>query len=43
MTARLDRVEGRKVFVVGELRHDGMVTARAEGIFIRSSVDGAET
>jgi hypothetical protein len=43
MTAWLDRVEGRKVFVLGELHHDAMVTARAEGIFIRSSVDGAET
>jgi hypothetical protein len=43
MTAWLDRVDGRKVFPVGELRHDGVVTARAEGIFISSNVDGAGT
>jgi acyl-coenzyme A thioesterase PaaI-like protein len=38
MVAWLDRVEGRKVFTRGELRHDGAVTARAEGIFIRSEL-----
>jgi acyl-coenzyme A thioesterase PaaI-like protein len=36
MVAWVDRMEGRKVFTVGELSHDGAVTARAEGIFIRS-------
>lgn len=36
MVAWLDRVEGRKVFTAGELRHEGVVTARAEGVFIRS-------
>jgi acyl-coenzyme A thioesterase PaaI-like protein len=36
MSAWVDRMEGRKVFTVGELTHDGAVTARAEGIFIRS-------
>lgn len=34
LEARLDRVEGRKVFTVGTISHDGVVTARAEGIFI---------
>ena len=38
MSAWLDRVDGRKVFTVGEMRHDGEVTARAEGIFIRSDL-----
>lgn len=32
----IDRVEGRKVFTHGTIRHDGEVTARAEGIFIRT-------
>ena len=30
----LDRTEGRKVFTGGTITHDGLVTARAEGIFI---------
>lgn len=34
LTGRLDRQEGRKLFMRGELRHDGVVTADAEGIFI---------
>lgn len=34
LTGRLDREEGRKLFMRGELRHDGVVTADAEGIFI---------
>lgn len=38
MSAWIDRTEGRKVFPVGELRHNGAVTARAEGIFIRSDL-----
>jgi len=38
MSAWIDRVEGRKVYPVGELRHDGVVTARAEGIFIQSEL-----
>jgi acyl-coenzyme A thioesterase PaaI-like protein len=33
----LDRVEGRKVFTVGTISHDGMVTVRAEGVFILSA------
>jgi acyl-coenzyme A thioesterase PaaI-like protein len=33
--AWLDRVEGRKVFIRGEMRVDGEVTAEAEGVFIR--------
>lgn len=31
----IDRTEGRKVFTAGTITHDGVVTARAEGIFIR--------
>ena len=38
MEAWIDRTEGRKVFPVGELRHNGVVTARAEGVFIRSEL-----
>ena len=38
MSAWIDRIDGRKVYPVGELRHDGVVTARAEGIFIRSEL-----
>jgi hypothetical protein len=38
MSAWIERTEGRKVYPVGELRHDGVVTARAEGIFIRSEL-----
>ena len=32
--AWLDRQEGRKLHMRGEMRHDGVVTADAEGIFI---------
>lgn len=32
----IDRTEGRKVFTAGTITHDGVVTARAEGIFIRT-------
>lgn len=35
LEAWIDRTEGRKAFIVGEIRHAGEVTARAEGIFIR--------
>lgn len=35
----LDRVEGRKVHTRGELRHRGRVTAEAEGVFIRGSME----
>lgn len=41
---RLDRVEGRKAFVVGEIRLDGDVLVKCEGVFIRpadSPVDPA--
>jgi len=34
LTGRLDRQEGRKLFMQGEMRADGIVTAEAEGIFI---------
>jgi len=34
----LERVEGRKVFSHGTIRHAGEVTARAEGIFILTPV-----
>jgi acyl-coenzyme A thioesterase PaaI-like protein len=33
--AWVDRTEGRKVFTVGTISADGVVTARAEGVFIR--------
>jgi len=36
MDAFLDRTEGRKVFTVGTMSINGSVTARAEGIFIRT-------
>ena len=37
LSAHLDRVEGRKVFVVGEIRHGDVCCASAEGIFIRAA------
>lgn len=36
MEARVERTEGRKVITVGTISHAGEVTARAEGIFIRT-------
>jgi hypothetical protein len=36
MRAWLDRSEGRKSYALGELLHEGNVTARAEGVFISS-------
>ena len=35
----IDKVDGRKVFTHGEMRHGGEVTAEAEGIFIQGSMD----
>lgn len=35
----LERVEGRKVFTRGEMRHAGRLTAEAEGVFIQGSVE----
>jgi acyl-coenzyme A thioesterase PaaI-like protein len=35
----LDRVDGRKVYAHGEMRHAGEVTAEAEGIFITGSME----
>jgi acyl-coenzyme A thioesterase PaaI-like protein len=35
----LARVDGRKVFTHGEMRHEGRITAEAEGVFIRGSID----
>ena len=35
----LERVDGRKVFTRGQMRHEGRVTAEAEGVFIRGSVE----
>lgn len=32
--ARLDHCEGRKLFIVGEARHDETIVATAEGLFI---------
>ncbi len=34
LRAWVDRTEGRKTFIAGEITHEGQVTARAEGIFI---------
>jgi acyl-coenzyme A thioesterase PaaI-like protein len=42
LTARVDRVEGRKAFLVGELHHEGRLCAEAEGIFIRAADAPAE-
>lgn len=36
-TGRVKRIDGRKIFTIGECRHDGTLTAEAEAIFI--SVD----
>ena len=33
--AWVDRTEGRKVFTLGTISADGVVTARAEGVFVR--------
>lgn len=38
LEARVDRTEGRKVFTVGTISHAGEVTARAEGLFIRTGI-----
>lgn len=38
LEAWIDRVEGRKVFTVGTMSIDGTVTARAEGIFITTTM-----
>jgi len=35
LEAWLDRVEGRKLIVKGEMRHEGVLTAEAEGLFIQ--------
>jgi acyl-coenzyme A thioesterase PaaI-like protein len=34
VTARVDRIEGRKRFLIGEIYHDGALTADAEGLFV---------
>ncbi len=36
LECRIEKVEGRKVTTVGTITHDGHVTARASGVFIRS-------
>ena len=38
LESAVDRLEGRKVITTGTVSHEGQVTARAEGIFIRSQV-----
>jgi len=38
LEAWIDRVEGRKVFTTGTISHRGEVTARGEGIFIRTGI-----
>lgn len=35
----VERIDGRKVFTRGEMRHAGRVTAEAEGIFIGGSLE----
>jgi acyl-coenzyme A thioesterase PaaI-like protein len=35
----IERIDGRKVFTRGEMRHAGELTAEAEGIFIGGSTD----
>ena len=35
VTARIDREEGRKLFLSGEVLHDGVVTAEAHGLFVQ--------
>ncbi len=39
VSARVERVEGRKILVRGEVRHDGVVCAEAEGLFLRLRPD----
>ncbi len=39
MESRVERTEGRKVFTVGTISAGGVVTARAEGVFIRVDRD----
>ena len=36
MEGRFERREGRKIFARGEFRHEGRVTAEAEGVFVTS-------
>jgi acyl-coenzyme A thioesterase PaaI-like protein len=35
VTARIEREEGRKRFLSAEIRHDGLVTAEANGLFVQ--------
>jgi acyl-coenzyme A thioesterase PaaI-like protein len=35
----VERIDGRKVFTRGEMRHGGAATAEAEGVFIQGSVE----
>lgn len=35
----VDRIEGRKVFTRGEMRHEGRLTAEASGVFIGGSME----
>lgn len=35
VTARIDRVEGRKIFVKGEMRHGDVVCAEADALFLQ--------
>jgi acyl-coenzyme A thioesterase PaaI-like protein len=41
LTARVDRVDGRKSFLAGALSHEGRLCAEAEGIFIRAADEPA--
>jgi acyl-coenzyme A thioesterase PaaI-like protein len=39
LTGWVERIDGRKVFTRGEMRHEGRITAEAEGIFIGGSLE----
>lgn len=41
VTARIDRIEGRKVFAVGQLRREDQILADAEGLFVLTRPDAA--
>jgi acyl-coenzyme A thioesterase PaaI-like protein len=42
LTARTDRIDGRKVFTTGQITANGVVTAEASGLFIRPTPERLE-
>jgi acyl-coenzyme A thioesterase PaaI-like protein len=38
LESAIERLEGRKIITTGTISHDGQVTARAEGVFIRTQL-----